>query len=652
MIRDAISAVIEGKDLDTPQAKAVMSEMMSGTATPSQIASFITACRMKGETEDELVGFALAMREGSAKISAPSNAVDLCGTGGDCSGTFNISTVASFIVSSCGVPVAKHGNRSVSSRSGSADLLEALAIPYDLDTLSVQASIASTGFGFMFAPNFHPSMRNVIGPRRELGVRTMFNVLGPLTNPAQVQAQLLGVYDPAVAPKLTKVLSRLGVKRAMVVNGNGTDEVSNLGPTRVSELKNGKVKKYTIEPSDLGMDLAEPKDLMATSPLDSARTTMSILRGTRSPKYDVAVMNAGAALYVAGAVKNLDDGVSTASKAVQSGAALRKLEEVASFARAREAERQRAMDIASLRTRRIVPSVLKERSSELTSAIAERIVSMPDGQERLDALEPELIMAPNVLSVISLSRLDNVITKGVPKISAKRRSGTSFSESISRPGLAVIGEYKPRSPSTVGTYLPPDPEMAASTYESTGFAAMSVLVEDAFFGGSPDLFALVRERTSLPLLFKDFIVSEEQLDLASSLGADSVLLIAKALRKDTMERFVDLAVGKGIEPLVELHDLDDIEKMVSCRNSGKVHVVGLNSRDLRTMGTDMSGLNALRAHLPHDKLVVAESGVKEANDMLSLKGFDAVLVGTSLMSSLDLPAKAEEFVKAGRSVTE
>ena len=178
-----------------------MTEIMSGSATQSQIASFVTACRMKGETEDELVGFALAMREASAKVVAPPNAVDLCGTGGDCTGTFNISTVASFIVSSCGVPVAKHGNRSVSSRSGSADLLDALAIPYDLDPASVQAGIDSTGFGFMFAPVFHPSMRNVVGPRREMGIRTMFNVLGPLTNPAGVKAQLLGVYDPAIAPE-------------------------------------------------------------------------------------------------------------------------------------------------------------------------------------------------------------------------------------------------------------------------------------------------------------------------------------------------------------------------------------------------------------------------------------------------------------------
>jgi len=457
--------------------------------------------------------------------------------------------------------------------------------------------------------------------------------------------------DPAAAPKLTKVLSRLGVKRAMVVNGSGTDEVSNLGPTVVSELKGGRVKKYTVSPSDFGMDLAEPRELAAASPLDSARTAMSVLRGERSPRYDVAVMNAGAALYVAGAVKDLAGGVSMASSAVQSGAALKKLDEIAEFARAREAERQRAMDVASLRARRMVPAVLKDRASELTAAIAERIVSVPGGKQRLDALDPELIMAPNVLSVISLSKLDQVLSKGVPKVSASRRSATSFSESISRPGVAVIGEYKPRSPSTMGAYVPPDPVVAASTYEAAGIAAMSVLVEDAFFGGSAELFALVREKTSLPMLFKDFVVAEEQLDLASSLGADAVLLIAKVLRRETMERFVDLSIERGIEPLVELHDLDDVEKLVSCRNSGKVHVVGLNSRDLRTMGTDISGLNALRAHLPHDRLVVAESGVRDAKDMLSFKGFDAVLVGTAFMESRDLPAKADEFVQAARSVT-
>ena len=651
MIRDAIAMVVEGKDLDVTQAKAVMSELISGAATQSQIGAFLTASRMKGETEDELVGFALAMRENSATITAPRNAVDLCGTGGDGAGTFNISTVASFIVSASGVPVAKHGNRSVSSRSGSADLLDALGIPYDLDPASVQASIDSTGFGFMFAPVFHSSMRNVVAPRREVGIRTLFNVLGPMTNPAKVSNQLMGVYDPGIAPKVARVLSRLGVERAMVVNGCGTDEISNLGSTHVSELKDGKVEEYSLSPSDFGLDIVEPKDLLAESPMDSARAAMSILRGEKSPRYDAAVMNAAAAIYISGGARDLAEGLSKASGAVQTGKALQKMREIAEFARGREMERQLTMQVSALRSRRIMPSTLKLRASELSTDLSREIISLQGGKDRLDALEPELLSTPNVLSVISLTRLHSVLSKGVPDMSVQRGDARSFSGSISGRGVSIIGEYKPRSPSSIGAYVPPDPTVAAEVYGQAGVSAMSVLVEDEFFGGGSELFSLIREKTSLPMLFKDFIVTDEQLGLARSLGADAVLLIAKVLTAETLDRFVETCIHKGIEPLVELHDLEDVEKLGSCRNADRVRMVGLNSRDLRTLGTDISMLNSLRLRVPSDKLVVAESGVRTTKDLLSLKGFDAVLVGSALMESQDMLSKAEELVSAGRSVS-
>lgn len=650
MIRDAIAMVVEGKDLDVTQAKAVMSEIMSGAATQSQIGAFLTASRMKGEAEDELVGFALAMREGCVKLSAPRNAVDLCGTGGDAAGTFNISTVASFIVSASGVPVAKHGNRSVSSRSGSADLLDALGIPYDLDPASVQASIDSTGFGFMFAPVFHSSMRNVVAPRKEVGIRTLFNVLGPLTNPARVSNQLMGVYDPGIASKVARVLSRLGVERAMVVNCCGTDEISGLGPTRVSEVKDGRLEEYSLSPSDFGLDVVGPEELAVESPMDSARVAMSVLRGEESPRYDAAVMNAAAAIYVSGGVRDLDDGFSIATNTVRTGKAMRKMREIAEFARGREAERQMTAEIPTLRSRRLMPSALKARAAELISDISSEISSIRDGERRLGALDPRLLSDPSVLSVISLSRLRNVLSKGVPDLSVSRANAPSFSESVSGRGLSVIGEYKPRSPSSIGAYVPPDPLLTADAFGQAGVAAVSVLVEDEFFGGSPELFSLIRKRASLPMLFKDFVVTDEQLGMAKALGADAVLLIAKALRMETLDRFIGISVQKGIEPLVELHDIEDIEKLASCANADRVRLVGLNSRDLRTLRTDTSKLSALREKLPTDKLVVAESGVRDASDVRSLKGFDAVLVGTAFMESQDLLSKAEEMVSAGRSV--
>ncbi len=651
MIREAISTVVEGKDLDMAQAKGVMSELMSGSATPSQIGAFLTACRMKGETEDELVGFALAMRERSARIAAPRNAVDLCGTGGDGKGTFNISTVASFVVSSCGVPVAKHGNRSVSSRSGSADLLDALGIPYDLDPASVQAGIDSTGFGFMFAPVFHSSMRDVAGPRREVGIRTLFNVLGPLTNPARVRNQLMGVYDPDIASKAVKVLSRLGVERAMVVNGSGIDEISNLGRTHVSELVDGRVRRYDISPSDFGLEVAGPEALTVGSPMDSARVAMSVLRGERSPGSDAAAMNAAAGLYVSGAAHDLDEGFSMAVRAIRSGDALRKLEQIAGFARGREAERQMAMKVSDLRSRRILPAALRARAAELTSDLSRGIAAADGGRARLDALEPGLLSAPSALSVMTLTRLRNVLSNGVKDISPSGKSTRSFVESLSGPGISVIGEYKPRSPSSPGAYVPPDPAVAAEVYGKAGVSAVSVLAEDEFFGGGPELFSLIRGRTALPMLFKDFVVTEEQLDMGKALGADAVLLIAKALRQETLDGFIGSSVRKGMEPLVELHDLEDIRKLSSCGNAGRVRVVGLNSRDLRSLATDVSGLNALRGHIPPGKLVVAESGVRDGADVRSLKGFDAVLVGSAFMESPDLLRTAEEIVSAGRSVS-
>lgn len=651
MIRDAIGAVVEGRHLDTMQAKEVMSELISGSATPSQIGAFLTASRMKGETEDELVGYALAMRESCARLSAPRNAVDLCGTGGDGAGTFNISTAASFIVSSCGVPVAKHGNRSVSSASGSADLLEALGIPYDLDPASVQASIDSTGFGFMFAPVFHSSMRNVVAPRREVGIRTLFNVLGPLTNPARVSNQLMGVYDPSIAPKVARVLSRLGVDRAMVVNGCGTDEMSNLGPTRVSELRDGAVREYTISPSDLGLDVVGPEELAAGSPMASARAVMSVLRGEKGPRYDAVALNAAAALYVSGAAQDLDVGLSLARQSVETGRAMRKMREIAEFARGKESERQRVMDVPSLRSRRIVPDALRARASEITHDLERDILSLRDGRGRLDSLDPVLLSSPNVLSVIALSRLEDVMSKGVPDIDASRDGARPFYESISGRGLSVVGEYKPRSPSSMGAYVPPEPAAVAAAYERAGVSAMSVLVEDRFFGGSAELFSLIRESTSLPMLFKDFVVSEEQLDLAKRVGADAVLLIAKVLTKDALDRFMSLSVRNGVEPLVELHDAEDAEKLSSCDNAGLARMVGLNSRDLRTLRTDIPGLTALRARIPSDKLVVAESGVRSGSDLRSLRGFHAILVGTALMESADVAKKAEELVSAGRGVS-
>jgi len=649
LIREAISLAVDRRDLSPDMAHDVMIEMMSGAATSSQMASFMTAMRMKGETEDELVGFASAMREKSAHITSPPNAVDLCGTGGDGSGTFNISTVASFVVAASGIPVAKHGNRSVSSKSGSADLLDALGIPYSLQPSAVQSCLDNTGFAFMFAPIFHASMKNVLGPRREVGIRTFFNLLGPLTNPARVSNQLVGVYDPALVGKMAKVLARLGVDRAMVVHSSGLDEISNIGKTVVAEVDGSRISRAELSPSDFGYDLAERDDLTGNTPVENARIALSVLRGKQSPKSDVVLMNAAAALYVAGAAENLEFALVLAKNSINSGKAESKLRETFAHARACESAYQTAVETEQLLERRLMPDVLRMRYVDLTASLVKKIHALPDGSALLTAIEPSLLSTPNVLSVLSINRLRTVMTTPAPTSSGSR-SGTSMEDALSASSLSIICEYKPRSPSSTNLYVPPDPAETAAAYASAGAAAMSVLTEPDFFGGSYETFSQIRSATNLPLLLKDFVVSEAQVDYAARLGADSVLLIAAALTGDAMSSLIRRCVSMKLEPVVEVGSQVDIEKLRSCDARDLVRIVGANSRDLRSLDTDLSHLSALRSMIPQGKLVLAESGVRSTQDIKSLHGFDAVLIGSALMEAEDIDARAREFVSAGKEV--
>ncbi|RJQ42627.1 MAG: anthranilate phosphoribosyltransferase [Nitrospiraceae bacterium] len=329
MIKEAINILVHGKDLSEHKMIGAMKDIMEGNATDAQIASFLTALRIKGETVEEITGAARVMREKVTKIKAPAFTVDTCGTGGDMSHTFNISTTSAFVVAACGAPVAKHGNRSVSSKCGSADVLEALGIKIDLAPHLVEKCLAATGFGFMFAPLFHPAMKYAIGPRREIGVRTIFNILGPLTNPAGAERQLMGVFHDELTEKLAGVLANLGVKHALVVHGeDGLDEITITDRTKVSELKDGVVSTYFISPEDFGFKRAQKKDLAGGTAPDNAKMTVAILQGEKGPKRDIVILNAAAALTAGGKMCNLSEGIKTATDAVDSGAALRKLSEI------------------------------------------------------------------------------------------------------------------------------------------------------------------------------------------------------------------------------------------------------------------------------------------------------------------------------------
>jgi anthranilate phosphoribosyltransferase len=339
MIKESISRVIDREDLNEKQMVGVMNEIMSGEATPAQIGSFITALRMKGETIEEISGAAMVMREKATRITTGVAVdkgeilVDTCGTGGDSSGTFNVSTTTAFVVAAAGIPVAKHGNRSISSQCGSADVLEALGVNLDLTPEQVGNCVKEVGIGFLFAPMLHSAMKYAIGPRREIGIRTIFNVLGPLTNPAGANVQLLGVYSPDLCEKLARVLGRLGSQRALVVCGAGNvDELTVTGDTIVAELANGEVITYTVCPEDVGLNRCTLVDLKGgDTPEESAAILRDILGGAEGPRRNMLLFNSGAALYAAGKVSGLTPGVARAAELIDSGAALTKLDSLITF---------------------------------------------------------------------------------------------------------------------------------------------------------------------------------------------------------------------------------------------------------------------------------------------------------------------------------
>ena len=327
MIREAIEAVVSGESLSMEAAAQVMNEIMSGEATPAQFGAFVTALRLKGETVDEIAGMAQVMREHSLHVEVDGNLVDTCGTGGDGSGTFNISTAAAFVAAGGGAKVAKHGNRAMSGSSGSADVLEALGAKIDLSPASVARCINETGFGFMFAQGFHPSMRFAAGPRREIGIRTVFNILGPLTNPAGAGAQVIGVADASMASKMAQVLGRLGSRRAFVVHGSdGLDEISIAGPTRIWELEEGHVIEYEISPEDAGLSSSPLSEIQASDAEASARILRAVLEGEPGAARDIVVLNAAAALLSGELVGSLEEGVQAAAASVDSGKALQSIE--------------------------------------------------------------------------------------------------------------------------------------------------------------------------------------------------------------------------------------------------------------------------------------------------------------------------------------
>lgn len=329
MIKEAIEKVSKKIDLTESETREVFGEIMSGRAVPEEVAEFLKALREKGETVNEITGAAKCMLEKSARVDAGLDLVDTCGTGGSGINTFNISTTVAFVVAGCGVKVAKHGNRSASRGCGSADVLEALGINLESTPEAVRKAIAEAGIGFMYAPLFHSAMKHAIKPRKDVGGRTIFNILGPLSNPAGTKNQVVGVYDEKLTEVFARVLKNLGSKNALVVCGSdGLDEITITGKTKITELKNGEIKTYHISPEEFGIKKASLEDIKGGGAKENAEITLSILKGEPGPKRDIVLLNSGAALVVAAKAKDIKEGIKLAKDSIDSGKALKKLQQL------------------------------------------------------------------------------------------------------------------------------------------------------------------------------------------------------------------------------------------------------------------------------------------------------------------------------------
>jgi anthranilate phosphoribosyltransferase len=339
LVRAALSAIVDGGTLSTAEARGAMGAVMDGEATPAQLAALLMGLRMRGETVDELTGFATAMRERAVRVEAPEGAIDVVGTGGDGSGTFNISTTAALVAAAAGVPVAKHGNRAITSRAGSADVLDALGVRIDHDAASAGAALRALGFAFMFAPNFHPAMRHAGPTRGEIGVRTAFNLLGPLTNPAETRRQLLGVGDPAAAARIAEVVARLGTDRTFVIHGDGVDELPLDGSGVAYIVAGDLIERHEIDAAALGFKRAATTRLSGGTAVENARMTEAVLRGEPGIRRDVVLLNAGAALLVAGVVEQMEEGIERAALTIDAGLAIELLTALRAERRTAEAAR-------------------------------------------------------------------------------------------------------------------------------------------------------------------------------------------------------------------------------------------------------------------------------------------------------------------------
>ncbi len=617
-IQAALEKLLAKRNLNADEMRDVMQTIMRGDATAAQIAGFLIALRCKGESVDEIASAAGVMRELATKISVQGpHLVDTCGTGGDCANTFNVSTAAAFVAAAAGAKVAKHGNRSVSSRSGSADVLEAAGVNIDLSPEQVKQCVDEVGIGFLFAPNHHGATKHAVGPRRELGVRTLFNLLGPLSNPAGAPNQIIGVFDKAWVEPLANVLLKLGSHHVLVVHSeDGLDEISIGAPTLISELKNERLNTYTVTPEQFGFSRTGLDALEVHDPQASFGIIEAVLQNTLGPAMDIVLLNAGAAIYAANLTDSLEAGIQKARVAIQEGGARKKLDELVQLSRSFRPPPEKSRSVvANINTPAFsdTPDILKKIIQHKVGEIKNRKsrMSIVDLQEQIEA-----VSNPRGFYRVLKANIEN-----------------------GRP--AVIAEIKKASPSKGVLREEFNPIEIAQSYVKGGATCLSVLTDSEFFQGSEVYLQLVRGGCSLPVLRKDFMIDPYQIVESRAIEADCILLIVAALSDGQMKELADTATELDMDVLVEVHDRVELDRALALEHP----LIGINNRNLRTFQTSFETTIDLMGHIPDSCLVVTESGIHTAEDVVLMResGVNAFLIGEALMKAPDPGEKLKEL---------